>query len=108
MLARLSGRSHLVLTGLAVARLGRSGPVVESVVETTGVRFATLTDDEIDWYVATGEPLDKAGAYSIFERGGALIDSVEGSPFNVAGLPLAVVIRMLRRAGLDPVGGPSS
>lgn len=104
MLTRLSGRTHQVLTGLAVARWGRSGPVVESLVETTVVRFAALTDRDIDWYVAGGEPLDKAGGYSILERGGALVEWVEGNPFNVAGLPLAALLGMLRRSGFEPVG----
>jgi len=84
MLAALSGSSHSVHTGMALA----SGDRCESLVDTAVVRFAPLTEREISWYVATGEPLDKAGAYAIQGCGGLFIESVEGSPHTVVGLPL--------------------
>ena len=83
MLRRLSGRRHHVLTGVAVRR----HDTVHSFVETTTVRFGELSDADIAWYVATGEPSDKAGAYGIQGRGGAFVISIEGSYDNVIGLP---------------------
>lgn len=94
MLAALSGRDHEVHTGVAVRRNGRT--VIEVV--TTTVRFVALTPSAIGHYVATGEPMDKAGAYAIQGAGGAFVESIAGSPSNVVGLPLATVARML---GLD-------
>lgn len=83
MLQQLSGRSHEVMTGVAV----RVGGEVTSLVERTVVHFAELTGDDITWYVATGEPMDKAGAYALQGRGGAFVTSIEGSYDNVIGLP---------------------
>ena len=83
MLRRLSGRTHEVMTGVAVHRRGD----VESFVETTIVHFAELSEDDITWYVSTGEPADKAGAYGMQGRGGAFVASIEGSYDNVIGLP---------------------
>ena len=83
MLRQLSGRTHQVMTGVAV----RSGDCVESFVETTTVHVDSLSDDEIAWYVGTGEPADKAGAYAIQGRGGAFVTAIEGSYDNVIGLP---------------------
>ena len=83
MLRRLSGRTHEVMTGVAVRR----GNTVDSFVETTVVHFAEMSSDEIAWYVATGEPADKAGAYGMQGRGGAFVASIEGSYDNVVGLP---------------------
>lgn len=93
MLAALSGRTHLVHTGVAVRR--DASTVVE--VATTAVRIVALTATIIDWYVATGEPGDKAGAYAIQGVGGQFVASIEGSPSNVIGLPLDVVSRLLGR-----------
>jgi len=92
MLRRLSGRSHQVHTGVAVG--GVDG--VRSAVVTTTVRFVALTNTQIDWYVATGEPMGKAGAYAIQGRGAAFVSSVDGSVTNVVGLPLAETLEMLR------------
>ena len=91
MLRRLSGRTHEVLTGWCVRgpRGERSGVVA------TAVTFRPLTDAEIDAYVASGEPRDKAGAYGIQGRGGALVDVVHGSYPNVVGLPVAEVVHAL-------------
>ena len=83
MLRRLSGRTHEVMTGVAVRR----GDEVSSFVETTVVHFAELSDADINWYVGTGEPADKAGAYGMQGRGGAFVKSIEGSYDNVIGLP---------------------
>lgn len=85
MLHRLSGRTHRVLTGLALFYRGK----VWQHVEVTEVTFAELTDREIDQYAATGEPLDKAGAYGIQGRAALFIPSIRGSYSNVVGLPLA-------------------
>jgi septum formation protein len=91
MLRLLSGRTHRVMTGVAVVTKHRA----EVAAEVTGVRFVTLSDAEIAAYVATGEPMDKAGAYAIQGRAGRWIPRVEGCYFNVVGLPLALVKTML-------------
>jgi septum formation protein len=91
MLRLLSGRTHLVMTGVAVVT-PRSAEVA---AEVTAVRFLTLCDREIDEYIATGEPMDKAGAYAIQGRAARWIPRVEGCYFNVVGLPLALVASML-------------
>ena len=83
MLRQLSGRTHEVMTGVAVHTEGRR----TSLVERTVVHFADLSDAEIAWYVGTGEPADKAGAYGMQGRGGVFVTSIEGSYDNVIGLP---------------------
>jgi septum formation protein len=97
ILARLSGRDHFVHTAFALAAPGRAEWTQER--ETTRVRFYRLTPDEIAQYVATGEPLDKAGAYGIQGRAASLIESIEGDFYTVVGLPLARLIRALVRLG---------
>jgi len=97
MLALLSGRSHDVVTGVCVAHRG----VFHSAVERTVVTLAPLTEAERRWYVATGEPMDKAGGYHVDGKGAVFIESVAGSPSNVAGLPVRLVRRLLREAGID-------
>ncbi len=84
MLRRLSGREHLVHTGVALAHSGRS----QSLVDTAVVRFAAIDEATIRWYVETGEPLDKAGAYAVQGAASLFINSVDGSPQTVIGLPL--------------------
>lgn len=96
MLAELSGRTHQVITGVCLVRNGQT----EAFAETTDVRFKEISAEDIAAYVATGEPLDKAGAYGIQGRGGAFVDSVDGDYDNVVGLPVA----RLERA-LDPESG---
>jgi septum formation protein len=91
MLRRLSGRTHRVITGVAVVCAQR----VDVAAEATAVRFLTLSDQEIDAYVATGEPMDKAGAYAIQGLAARWIPRIEGCYFNVVGLPLALVAAML-------------
>jgi septum formation protein len=96
MLRALSGRSHQVVTGVCLAHAG----ALASGVETTVVTFAPMAEAEIGWYVATGEPLDKAGAYHVDGRAALFVSAVSGSPSNVAGLPVRLVARLLREAGL--------
>lgn len=91
MLRILSGRTHRVITGVAIASAGG----VEVAAEVTGVQFLTLSDDEIAAYIATGEPMDKAGAYGIQGYAAKWIPRIEGCYFNVVGLPLALVSTML-------------
>ena len=107
MLERLAGRSHDVITGLAL----RTGIGVRSVTERTEVTFRSLDREEIVAYVATGEPLDKAGAYGIQGYGSALVERIEGDFFNVMGLPVPALLALLRATGfrylygeLVPVG----
>lgn len=95
MLRRLSGRWHEVLTGVALVRVGENQKVLISH-ETTRVLFAELSRDEIDWYVATGEPMDKAGAYAIQGRAALFIEKIEGDYSNVVGLPVQLVYRLIR------------
>lgn len=95
MLSRLSGRSHLVITGLCLV-LAEAGVHESECVETT-VFMRTLGNEEIEGYVTTGEPMDKAGAYAIQGIGGCLVERIEGSYSNVVGLPLSEVVELLRR-----------
>jgi septum formation protein len=96
MLRALAGRTHEVVSGVCVVSDGTTC----ADVERTSVTFDTLTDEEIARYVATGEPLDKAGAYHVDGMGALFIRGVAGSPSNVAGLPVTLVRRLLREAGL--------
>lgn len=96
MLRQLSGRSHHVITGVAVVTAGST----EVAAEVTAVRFLSLSDAEIESYVATGEPMDKAGAYAIQGRAARWIPRIEGCYFNVVGLPLALVTAMLEPLGI--------
>ena len=95
MLLALSGRAHDVHTGVAVVVDGRT----RTAVATTRVTMAAYDDEDIDWYVGTGEPLDKAGAYAMQGAGALLVRSISGSASNVVGLPLAVVADLLAAAG---------
>lgn len=99
MLTRLSGQVHAVLTGVAV----RSDGAVSSSVERSLVRMTEMTDDEIARYVASGEPIDKAGSYALQGMGGMFVEAVDGSPSNVIGLPLHLAARLLRAHGVDPL-----
>ena len=94
MLRRLSGRTHAVVTAYALVDCTTGRELVRSVE--TEVTFRHLTDDDIDAYVATGEPLDKAGAYGIQGRGAVLVDRIDGDYFTVVGLPLADLAAALR------------
>jgi len=94
MLTELSGREHEVVTGLAVVDATSGRFSVRTSV--TKVTFRTLSEREIDAYIATREPLDKAGAYGIQERGALLVEKIEGCYSNVVGLPLSLLGEMLR------------
>jgi septum formation protein len=91
MLHLLSGRTHHVITGVCLV----SAVATESAAEITGVTFTTLSDAEIDAYIASGEPMDKAGAYGIQGRAAKWIPRIQGCYFNVVGLPLALVANMV-------------
>ena len=99
MLTRLSGRTHTVFTGFTLLR----GEEVVTQSEATRVTFRPLTPGEIDAYVATGEPMDKAGAYGIQGLGGLLVEGIEGDYFNVMGLPVCRVGLALGRFGIRPL-----
>jgi septum formation protein len=96
MLTRLSGRAHEVLTGVALACRGR----VDSLTARTRVWVKALSAREIGWYVASGEPFDKAGAYAIQGLASRFITGIDGSYSNVVGLPMASVAELLERHGL--------
>ena len=97
MLRRLSGQTHEVLTGVAI----RFGTSAAADVESTRVGFAALSDEQIAWYVASGEPKGKAGAYAIQGLAARFVDRLEGSYQNVVGLPIALVERLLRELGIS-------
>jgi septum formation protein len=92
MLRMLSGKLHYVHTGLAVIYSG----TFASAVETATVHFRKLSDDEIESYIMSGEPMDKAGAYGIQGRAGAFVDRIEGDFFSIVGLPLCRLVTLLR------------
>jgi septum formation protein len=101
MLAAIAGKTHTVYSGVTL--LNREGGHHDTRVAESEVRMLPLEPRDIAWYVATGEPLDKAGAYAIQGIGSMFIDSVHGSFTNVVGLPLALLFQMLRKAGIDPL-----
>ena len=92
MLCMLSGRAHKVVTGCAVIKNGEC----RSFSSVTSVEFYPLTDREIEEYIDTGEPFDKAGAYGIQGKGGLLVKAIKGDWFNVVGLPVAELARVLK------------
>jgi len=102
MLAALAGRDHVVYTGLALLDGARGRELAE--VEATDVRLRPLTAEEIDIYIATGEPLDKAGGYAIQGKGAFLVEKVDGDYFNVVGLPLCRLGFMLAKLGYTVFG----
>jgi septum formation protein len=104
MLRTLSGNTHTVVTAFAIAR---AGAVAESMPITSRVTFRPLSADEIAAYVATGDPLDKAGAYGIQDAGAGFIERVEGTRDNVMGLPVREVLAALRRHGVATVRAES-
>jgi nucleoside triphosphate pyrophosphatase len=108
MLRLLSGKWHQVVTGVALLRAGnhsesgvpiRAAPLCKSLNdhETTRVRFCEMSAKEIDWYVSTGEPRDKAGAYAIQGGAALFIEEIEGDYFNIVGLPVRLVYELLRK-----------
>lgn len=91
----LSGRTHTVYTGLALI-----GPGTKDIrYDATNVTFSAMSDDEIDWYVSTGDPLDKAGAYGVQGLAAPFVKRIEGNYFNVVGLPIPLMYEMLKKAG---------
>jgi septum formation protein len=92
----LSGREHMVITAVAVSR----GRKLRSAVEEVRVRFRRLRDDEIEAYIATGEPMDKAGAYGIQGYGATIVERIEGDYFAVMGVPIVRLIGLLRDVGV--------
>ena len=101
MLSSLSGREHTVMTGVAVVRLDMG--ITRGDVVSTRVRFHDLLPTDIEGYIATGEPFDKAGAYAVQGRGGQFVAALEGCYKNVVGLPLERAVALLRSAGYDAV-----
>ena len=105
MLRQLRGRVHEVTTGVAVLDAATGREAMETV--TSRVRMKPYSDADVAAYVATGEPLDKAGAYAIQGAGGALVEALEGSWSNVVGLPLAATAELLRRFGVAVSAPPA-
>ncbi len=103
MLGLLAGREHEVLTGICL----RNATTIVEDFETTKVRFVPLSQAEIEHYVSSGEPMDKAGAYAIQGLASKFIDRVEGCYFNVVGLPVAKVHAHLRRFHATASSGPA-
>jgi septum formation protein len=99
MLMLLSGKWHKVLTGVALVNVETDSVVVDC--ETTRVLFAEMSSAEIDWYVASGEPMGKAGAYGIQGKASLFIEAIEGDYFNVVGLPIRLVYEMFSWSDLN-------
>ena len=99
ILKRLSGRTHRVLTGVAINHLGR----IEYVLSTSEVRFRAIDDEEIRHYVMSGEPMDKAGAYGIQGRAGLFVEHLTGSFTGVMGLPVCETGELLKKFGFRPL-----
>jgi septum formation protein len=97
MLRQLRGRWHQVLTGVAI--INGAPPEIRVAHETTEVKFALMSEGEIDWYVASGEPMDKAGAYAIQGLGSRFIEGIRGDYFNVVGLPVRLLYELWTKAG---------
>ena len=97
-LKQLSGKKHEVITAIAL-RKGKTDPV--TAIESTGVYFTNMTDDDIEWYISTGEPFGKAGGYAIQGLGGLFIHRIDGCYFNVVGLPVYRLFWLLSQFGYD-------
>ncbi len=96
MLKLLSGKWHEVLTGVALIRVGEAAQALVDH-ETTRVRFAEMSDGEIDWYVSTGEPRGKAGAYGIQGHAALFVEEIAGDYFNIVGLPTRLVYELMQK-----------
>ena len=99
MLRLLSGRWHEVLTGVALAHAETGRALVG--IERTRVRFSGMSDEEIDWHVRTGDPLDKAGAYAVQGRAALFIEGIEGDYWNVVGLPVRLVYTLAQKLAAE-------
>ena len=97
ILGQLSGKWHAVMTGVALYDIESRREVAD--YDKTLVKFAQMTDTEIEWYLSTGEPMDKAGAYGIQGLGGLFVEEIAGNYYNVVGLPIPLVYRLARRLG---------
>ena len=95
MLRKLQGRTHQVVTSVALV----AGERVHQATDVTNVSFRRLSDEQLESYVATGEPMDKAGAYGIQGYGAALVERIEGDFFSVMGLPIRLVLGLMEEAG---------
>ncbi|MGH8941444.1 MAG: Maf family protein [Acidimicrobiia bacterium] len=100
MLRRIEGDVHEVFTGLAIGAWD-GGARIKSVVDVAQVTMLPMTEEEIAWYVGTGEPLDKAGGYALQGLGGLFVGKVVGSPFTVIGMPIHLIARLLAASGVD-------
>ena len=94
MLRKLSGQWHQVITGVALTEGSTSQ--IQVACETTEVKFATMSQDEVNWYASSGEPMDKAGAYAIQGLGARFIERIRGDYFNVMGLPVRLLYEMIQ------------
>lgn len=103
MLTMLSGKSHQVITAVCIKDIANDKKIVDT--ETTQVHFRPLEKSEIWYYIKTGDPLDKAGAYGIQGLGALFVERIEGCYFNVVGLPLYRVYTMLKSSGINILGG---
>jgi septum formation protein len=99
MLSAIAGREHTVLTGVALC--DAAGDRREAAVEASRVRMARMSQADVEWYVATGEPLDKAGSYAVQGVGALFVEAVHGNYTNVVGLPLPATWRLFRALGYD-------
>jgi septum formation protein len=99
MLLRLAGKTHTVVTGVALCDVDRNALVAD--FELSDVQIGAMSEEEIDWYVATGEPLDKAGSYAIQGLGAMFVGSVSGNYSNIVGLPLPLTQALFRKLGFD-------
>lgn len=97
MLQMLSGKRHEVLTGIAVVKSGNA----QLAIQRTGVKFAEMTDAEINFLAEMGDPLDKAGAYAVQAQAALFIEGIEGDYWNVVGLPINLVYELVKKAGLE-------
>ncbi len=101
MLSRLSGKTHQVVTGLTVIIPAADSPtkeqIIENVASISNVTFKPLAAEEIDWYIQTGEPLEKAGAYGIQGLGALFVEKIEGSYSGIVGLPLEILYEIFKR-----------
>jgi len=101
MLSRIAGRQHTVYTAVAIRH--HASDYADSGLADTRVTMSPMTTHEMEWYAATGEPLDKAGSYAVQGIGAMFIEAIDGSYTNVVGLPLSLLVDMMRKAGIDPL-----
>jgi septum formation protein len=99
MLRKLSGNTHLVFTGFTVIDIRNNKIITKHVI--TKIKFKNLSDEEIAGYVETGEPMDKAGAYGVQDRGALFVEHIEGDYSNITGLPIVNIFEILKTLGVD-------